>query len=247
MKNKRLMKVPSYNREAKILLDQCKITEPPVKLSEVIKKCVEIKVVFDDIDGDGYLVDLGVLGSQVLIKKQAPVVRQRFTLAHEIGHWVLNKKNISPCIDNCSIEEWCNKFAAELLIPSNWFRNNVLELGINNFWEIFDLPPRYVVSLESLLHKVPEVTPINVHLIKMNGGSIKVEQNKSYEAPISFVAYKDKIMSQLLTSTMRSRFLVDVKTYCFYQLLYSSGEKKEIVVFLLYSRDGLTISSSGHF
>ena len=56
-----------------------------------------------------------------------PAVRQRFTIAHEIGHAVLHKgknlvdyrMNIDTPRDLCEIE--ANNFAAELLMPAEFF------------------------------------------------------------------------------------------------------------------------------
>lgn len=45
--------------------------------------------------------------------------RQRFTLAHEIGHLLIEQRFVvTPPPSN--VETWCNQFAAELLAPRDW-------------------------------------------------------------------------------------------------------------------------------
>lgn len=43
---------------------------------------------------------------------------QLFSLAHELGHILLAKPGISNNNDHHDVERWCNKFAAELLVPT---------------------------------------------------------------------------------------------------------------------------------
>jgi Zn-dependent peptidase ImmA (M78 family) len=67
----------------------------------------------------------------VIISSRLPQARQRFTMAHELGHIVIpwhigtifshtdeNHGYTSRLYQNCEIE--ANKFAAELLMPSQW-------------------------------------------------------------------------------------------------------------------------------
>lgn len=49
---------------------------------------------------------------------------QLFSLAHELGHVVLNKPGVSDHSEHLEIERWCNRFAAELLAPTAALRKN---------------------------------------------------------------------------------------------------------------------------
>jgi hypothetical protein len=52
--------------------------------------------------------------------------RTRFTLAHEIGHVLLHRLSFDSALparlDGRSVERLCNSIAAELLMPTSWFR-----------------------------------------------------------------------------------------------------------------------------
>lgn len=82
---------------------------------------------------------------------QSPL-RQRFTLAHELGHYILHRNNLEgqhqdialfrdANEDSLGIEYAANDFAAELLIPKELFENAIKE-GINtpkqlsNFFQV---------------------------------------------------------------------------------------------------------------
>lgn len=96
-----------------------------VDLFRVVELWRGLRVSFDDLSGPGYLLDLDYEAGEILIRKQDHAVRQRFTLAHELGHWLLGppspRSRSSTLSSNRerveSIERWCDKFAASLLMP----------------------------------------------------------------------------------------------------------------------------------
>ena len=238
------MSFPSYLTEAHRLLEISGASYPPVSLADVVGKCQDIRVSFDDIEGDGFLVDLGVLGTQVVLKKEAPEVRQRFTLAHELGHWVLNNQHGQVRkVGSLKVEEWCNEFAAELLMPSEWVRRCVLDLSIDSFWKMLGLPKIFYVSAEAFYKKVPEVTPVSTFCVSETAkGSTKVTQLKSAECPVSLLPYMKQLASKILENKKKGAIQVASNLFCFYMLRHSSGKSKDYVVFLVPSQDGLTIS-----
>lgn len=78
---------------------------------------------------DGQLLELEKGGYQVILRKDAPIGRKRFTLAHEIAHTLLlqdQRSNGLPCNGQVEcggpIEELCNVAAAEILIPDRFLR-----------------------------------------------------------------------------------------------------------------------------
>ena len=77
-------------------------------------------------------------------------LRQRFTIAHELGHFVLGhasgqrdpSKNFS--VDNYDFNEVAaNRFAAELLMPEAWVRWFVVNQGVTS---LSDLARHFAVS-----------------------------------------------------------------------------------------------------
>ncbi len=118
-------------RRARDLLQEQKITEPPVPV-ETIAKNIGAKIVFEPFDGtddiSGILYQDGpynIIGINSVHHRN----RQRFSIAHEIGHLVLHKKKLfidkavkidfrdSTSSKAINAEEIAaNAFAAELLM-----------------------------------------------------------------------------------------------------------------------------------
>lgn len=67
----------------------------------------------------------GSSGYLILVKASHPPARQRFTVAHEIGHFVLHRREINDGIEDDEfyralpgpLERQANEFAADLLMP----------------------------------------------------------------------------------------------------------------------------------
>ena len=131
-----------------------------------------------DVDSIATLMDLVVLEADFqdnisgMIKREEvrgqckPVIfvnqnhhlnRQRFTIAHELGHYVKRKaegRDLGQYVDHRDIdsslganddERWANAFAAELLMPVDDFRRSA---KANN--DPFYLSGRYQVSEEAV-------------------------------------------------------------------------------------------------
>lgn len=78
-----------------------------------------------------------------------PVVRKRFSVAHEIGHLILGhsiKNDIFSYSTKDATEVEANIFASELLMPYDWLKRDLKESGVN----IENLSKKYWVSKEAL-------------------------------------------------------------------------------------------------
>lgn len=90
----------------------------------------------------------------IFFNKNMPWCRIRFTLAHELGHIVLGH------LPRQGVEEEANKFAAELLMPTE-------DIGRDFSGETVDfrllamLKPRWKVSMQALLYRAKELRYIN--------------------------------------------------------------------------------------
>jgi Zn-dependent peptidase ImmA (M78 family) len=119
----------------------------------------------EEIDCSGLLLPAE---RRIVLRAAEPVARRRFTLAHELGHWVCQVKggheapvycraaDVAPSADR-ALEREANVFAAELLMPepavrADWPRAaSCAELagwfGVSEYamsWRLysFDLAPR---------------------------------------------------------------------------------------------------------
>ena len=119
--------LPNPNQVSQRLLKKTAIGDPPVNLERVLSIWKNLTVVEEDLDGSGYLLPLGRVGAEIVINQNESVERRRFTIAHELGHWVLGliceKKygefQQPPGVPRAAVEKWCDAFAANLLMPAN--------------------------------------------------------------------------------------------------------------------------------
>ena len=106
------------------ILVQENVTQLPVKVGDLCRQ-MGIKIAYydfpDDDDGKSTIID----GQPwILIAKDKPVRRQRFTCAHELGHILLGHTgkyklvNREPSRGDNPIEQEANVFASRLLAPA---------------------------------------------------------------------------------------------------------------------------------
>ena len=134
-------------RKARNLLQECHIVKPPVPVKRLTAQCGAI-LRFEPFDGDiSGIVSEQTNGLSIIgVNSTQSSTRQRFTIAHEIGHLLLHKgedihideKPLSKllisrrddisslAIDDREIE--ANQFAAELLMPEEFIHQSVGDL-----------------------------------------------------------------------------------------------------------------------
>ncbi len=149
------------------------INENPKQLAEKFRAILKLSVLKDfknPIEALEYSIEqceqLGIMVFQLSLTKDnvrgfaitddmVPIIGIRrgqeksqsklFTLFHELGHILLNQGGICDLshISNLKIEKWCNAFSAELLIPTNDFKNNEIVITHreekNKIWSLKDL------------------------------------------------------------------------------------------------------------
>lgn len=139
-------------REAWNLLQECHIIGPPVPVERLTEQC-GATLRFEPFDGDvSGIVFKQTDGSSIIgVNSAQSSTRQRFTIAHEIGHLLLHRggdihideKPLSKLLtprepvkkrDNISSQATdareieANQFAAELLMPEEFIRQSVEDL-----------------------------------------------------------------------------------------------------------------------
>lgn len=124
------------SREEKIaarVIEKNKIT-PPFDLVALASNYAMVEEVDIPWDIDGITLFLKVSGKRpkIIINKNSARRRKRFTLSHELGHVIIPwhvgnivDANIFEGRDNeyNGYESEANKFAAELLMPTNWVKS----------------------------------------------------------------------------------------------------------------------------
>jgi len=106
--------------------------EPPFNLEKLVSEYAVLEKRLIPFSADGISIDIdGKTKPRIIINSLNPNTRQRFTLAHELGHIIIpwhtgtilsHTKDIDPSakLEYKQMEAEANRFAAELLLPSDW-------------------------------------------------------------------------------------------------------------------------------
>ena len=117
--------LPTAAAVASAVLSAAGVVRAPVELGEVLRLWPGLRVGTEALDGAGYLIALGGNAGEILLRRDDSARRQRFTLAHEIGHWLLGPGAVPDGHDDEEVETWCDRFAVELLLPSHLVREHI--------------------------------------------------------------------------------------------------------------------------
>ncbi|MDI6777977.1 MAG: ImmA/IrrE family metallo-endopeptidase [Patescibacteria group bacterium] len=156
-------------QKAILLLKKMNIDKVPVPLEEVAKM-LNIRIgKAPNSELTGILVrkkNSGLIG----VNSNDTYVRQRFTIAHEIGHYLLEKKeahvdypstiyyrNYEDGSAKSDHEITANKFAAALLMPKNKLKLDFVRLFERKVFQEKDLEylaEKYLVSKEAMRYRL---------------------------------------------------------------------------------------------
>ena len=172
------------------------------------KKIKVIELYNTDDKFDGLATYVNDKYPVIVVNKNFPVERKRFTLLHELGHLLLN-------LPNCKInekEKYCNKFASEFLLPKN--------LVIDEFGgereditlpELISTQKKYGISIPAIVYKLVDAKILS-----------KEFQKRFYMKLNSNSGLKEKVES--------SRFETPEKSNRFERLVYRALAQKNISI-----------------
>ena len=160
------------------LLEDNKIKNVPVDL-EKIATSLGLTIEYQPLDGEisGCLIRNENGGATIGINSLEHPNRQRFTLAHEIGHYILHKEEStfidrkfyrsSNSKDGKRAEEIeANDFAGQLLMPEEFLIKDIEELqksqDAENGNAIEGLAKKYKVSKQALMFRLASLRPVKV-------------------------------------------------------------------------------------
>jgi hypothetical protein len=123
-------------RQAARLLQSAGVSREPVSLRDVVS-ALNLEVV--QTAGEPFLCEAALEpvgdGHQIVLRGATSEQRRRFTIAHEIGHFVLHPHRLAPQRGGPGNAAWqrqereADQFAAELLMPENMVREAVVLHG----------------------------------------------------------------------------------------------------------------------
>jgi IrrE N-terminal-like domain len=129
-------------REARVAerLIHTRSLNPPIDIHRVAEEFADVEYTSIPTNCDGLVVGLGRRKPLVLVDNGQHETRQRFTLAHELGHILLpwhignfacdtGQAKTEAAWANTDDEPEANGFAAELLVPAQWLDELIAERG----------------------------------------------------------------------------------------------------------------------
>ena len=134
---------------------------------------------FKDFDGFSEIVD----GIPVIVLPDNinDGARQRFTIAHELGHLVLKFKD-----NMIDIEKLCNRFASALLMPKEViFHEFGRERYKISFYELEAFKNEYKVSISSIVYRLHDLNIISDYFYKNMCIKINKIIDKNDKHPVS--------------------------------------------------------------
>jgi hypothetical protein len=157
---------------AERLLQELGVTEPKEIDLEAIAHYVGARIKCRPLDGcDARIVGVGDKAIIAVNTRTSPQ-RQRFSIAHEIGHWKHHRGKALVCRVNdyrpdsqISTERIADCYAADLLMPHYLFKPTVQRLAKLTFKAIAELSNQFKTSLTSTAIRVVEVDHLPAVLV----------------------------------------------------------------------------------
>lgn len=142
---------------------------PLHNLMEYIERagCMVFLCDFDDLSVDGVTMRSPDLPPCIFLNKSLPGCRQRFTLAHELGHIIMHR---IPTGEDMETE--ANKFASALLMPAEDIKPYLH--GRLTISKLAQLKPLWLTSMSSILYRAGDIGAISPHQQKY----LWIEMNK---------------------------------------------------------------------
>ncbi|GAB3832781.1 ImmA/IrrE family metallo-endopeptidase [Pontibacter rugosus] len=148
---------------ATAILKECNVESLPVPLEEIVaKRGIQIQAYDLGEDVSGVLLldkDKSVIG----YNPNESGVRQRFTIAHELGHFELHRTHSELFVDKQPLfrnqdsstgefkkEKEANAFAAAILMPKHLVEREVKKLGFINEASVKKLADIFYVSQQAM-------------------------------------------------------------------------------------------------
>ena len=149
------------------------------------------------------------------IRKNSIIERQRFTAAHELCHHIKdNEYKISKQENEEPCEIYANKFASELLMPSNLVAE-IVEESKNKSSEfvkkILEISMRFGTSFQASFIKVNKILGLGLSSTEIKEKTRNFKPRKRIESADNYIGYRHTLYSQIINSSLFVKGL-DIKT-----------------------------------
>lgn len=125
----------------------------------------------------------------MIINKNLPPDRDRFTKAHELGH-ILMHKFPSP-----DAEKEANRFASEFLMPK---KDILADLNNLSFYSLPNLKRKWKVSMASLIYRAKELSTINESREKSLWAQMSRAHYRQHEPEMGILKENTELLDSIL-------------------------------------------------
>ena len=160
---------------------------PPVPIEDLAVAAGIVE--FRDLETDGFegalMTDPAKTWGVILTKAGRPEGRRRFTVSHELGHFLLPSHTGNRQCTAADLREQrldtthqrqeaeANRFAAGLLMPRPWFARDMTRLGEADVTHLQILKDAYGTSLEAAANRYIELTDDTCAVVFSKDGVIR--------------------------------------------------------------------------
>jgi Zn-dependent peptidase ImmA (M78 family) len=164
----------------------------------------------------------------IMIKAGTSPRRRRFTIAHELGHFLLpwhrqqkfsckssdikdsgNNRGLAP--EQITIETEANAFASELLMPSSAFKNFIDNFETPTLLDLSSLSDRFDVSFEATVHRYKALSDQPLAFVFSHNNIVRYWV-KTQSLPYVLKARKDQALPLRSSSRNDGKSVTDLET-----------------------------------
>lgn len=144
----------------------------------------------------------------IVISAYQPGDRQRFTLAHELGHLVLHQR-LSKALDE---EKACHRFASAFLLPDDTLlaalgsRRQALEMG-----ELYSLKQEYGISMMAILYRAGQAGIISKSKQKQYFMHFSAQGWRTQEPGSACLQEETRLLGRLVYRALAEGFIGEAK------------------------------------
>ena len=159
--------------KAERILQDLGISEPQEIDVEAIAWALGARIRYDYLDQCEARI-VGTNDSAIItVDKKASIQRQRFSICHELGHWIYHRRRMLVCQANeielpsegNSLERVADRFASELLMPNYLFVPIAQNLGRPSMQVVRKLANTFNTSLTATAIRLVEINQLPIVLV----------------------------------------------------------------------------------
>lgn len=172
---------------------------PIQNLTQVIEKAgiIVISIPENDekFDGMAYLTEDGQ--PLLYVNSSAPWDRQRFSLAHELGHLIMHLNR--PPSMNTDVEAEADKFAAEFLMPESEIKPFLAKLDL---YRLIDLKKYWKVSMAAIIYRAKDLKRITDYQYRGLNIQLSAAGYKKRELDLGILPEESTLLREIVKAHM---------------------------------------------